>query len=113
MRSEEQFWEEVQVLKNRDAILKAEQLDLTREQTAMIAKADVYSRIKESLSPSGAKLFLAGMYLQGSLLLEAERAYYSVLGEVERRDLEAKTKKKAEKQLPTEGKSRARILRGL
>jgi hypothetical protein len=93
MRSEAEFLQNLEFLSNRDAILEAERLDLTREQTVMITKANVYSRIKKSLSPSGAKLFLAGMYLQGSLLLEAERAYFSVLEEVERlKDLEISEK---------------------
>ena len=109
MKTSAEFWRDLELDPPHNKVLRAEKHDLTRNQINMIAKVGVYDRIINSLSSSGRKLFLAGMYLQGSLTSEARESYFELIDEIEKRELDAKLSETPQRK----GKSDARVQRGL
>ena len=109
MKTAEQFWRDLEIDPPHPKVLEAEKKDLTYRKIEMIASVTTFDSIMNALSPTGAKLVLAGMYLQGSLTSNAREAFNELIAEIQKREIAAKTK-----QLPQrKGKTDARIARGL
>jgi hypothetical protein len=105
----EEFWAKIQANPPSPRVLRAEKLDLTRTERQMIASVGVFDKIMKSLNPQGAEIFLAGMYLQGSLTSDARESYEALMRKIEERQIGLHRE-----QLPDRrGKSSARLARGL
>lgn len=85
MKTSEIFWRDLDNDPPNQKALRAEKYDLTRTQREMIASVAVFDNIMNTLSAPAAKIFLAGMYLQGSLTSDARIAYQALIAEIDTR----------------------------
>jgi hypothetical protein len=109
MRTAADFWANLELNPPSRTALLAEKHDLTRDTAQITTSIVALEKIMGSLSGSGSKLLLAGMYLQGSLTTDARKAFQELLGEIHLREIAKSNPKAPHRRV----KSLARIARGL